>query len=648
MLTDAIMFSSFLAHPYRNNTIGWESDIENLKHDDVVHFYEQHYHPANGVLAVVGDLDPDKTLARISDLFGGFRQADPTPLPVTVEPLQEGERRIDLRGNSLIRQFMIGYRAPSANHPDFAAFLVLQELLGGGSGVSFLQNDWGTMVREGSLLSGAADNLTTWYPPSAQDYIFVIGGSADAQFSELVIEDEIENRIATARLRPVHQATLATAISRTLDELVFDVETTEDAAHQLAFFDGLHALDKLLALPRQISSVTADEVLRVAQSWLKPERRTIAWHRPMEKEAESESPEQTKTLPADQFVSTPLPIDNLALPVPMMRNLSGGIPVVIQESDFSAAAQVQIIFQGNVVGTDTTLANSPVVAHSSITYRRSADLIADGIVAARAAVHNLKIDMAGKSNTSLDPETRLEQAFDQFITLDPATENEAPVPKLIVVSGNMDPDAAFAELEKAFGSLQFQATTMPQIPPVAGGGMRVELGIPVAQSQIGYITSAPGPEAPNYDAVRILQYVLSHGYEGRLGTEAISKRGLAYYIDSRYRSDGTNGWVTLGIGVDPQKMDALQSLLQAELQHLRDEPPTVAEIEEAKTYYLGRARSAAQSNDELSVALARQWLWHHDTAVVDSLQRRLEKVTHRDVLEQIPGFTGGLTIVVAE
>src|SRR5690606_31798260 len=57
MLIDAVMFTSFLAHPYRNNTIGWESDIENLEHAAVVGFYERHYQPANAVLAVVGDFD---------------------------------------------------------------------------------------------------------------------------------------------------------------------------------------------------------------------------------------------------------------------------------------------------------------------------------------------------------------------------------------------------------------------------------------------------------------------------------------------------------------------------------------------------------------------------------------------------------------
>lgn len=80
MLIDAVMFASFLAHPYHNNTIGWESDIVNLGHDDVVGFYRQHYHPANAVRAVVGDFDSPEVLQRVKSLFG-----DRIPVPLACE-----------------------------------------------------------------------------------------------------------------------------------------------------------------------------------------------------------------------------------------------------------------------------------------------------------------------------------------------------------------------------------------------------------------------------------------------------------------------------------------------------------------------------------------------------------------------------------
>ena len=122
---------------------------------------------------------------------------------------------------------MIGYRAPSANDPDFAAFLVLQEILGAGSGVSFLQNDWGTPVDEGSPLAGTANDVTTWFPPSAQDYIFTIAGAIAAGGDERATERAIEQRVARLRDDPPDEESLGRAIEEVLDELAFDVQTTE-------------------------------------------------------------------------------------------------------------------------------------------------------------------------------------------------------------------------------------------------------------------------------------------------------------------------------------------------------------------------------------------------------------------------------------
>jgi predicted Zn-dependent peptidase len=141
-------------------------------------------------------------------------------------------------------------------------------------------------------------------------------------------------------------------------------------------------------------------------------------------------------------------------------------------------------------------------------------------------------------------------------------------------------------------------------------------------------------------------YVLSHGYEGRLGKEAISRRGLVYYIDSAYRSNGADGWVTLDIGVDPAKLPAMRDLLRSELQRLREEPPSQAEVDEARRHLLGRFVSASQSNAELADRLSREWLWYGELMDYESLSARLGGVTREDVLAILPGFTAG-TIVTA-
>lgn len=647
MLLDAVMFTSFIAHPYRNNTIGWESDIQNLRHEDVVAFYERHYLPSNAVLAVVGDFESRAVLQRIRDLFGELPGGIPTPLPHTIEPEQDGERRVRLYGPVEDKRFMIAWRAPSSNDPDYPAFLVLQEVLGSGSGVNFAQNDWGAAVGEGSLLYGAGTDLTTWYPPSAQDYVFVLGGTIDADTGEASLEREIAARLETVRREPRDRATIDAAIEAVHDQLVYDVQTTEDAAHQLAFFAGLGALDTLLELPARVAGVTAADVQRAAREYLRPEYRTIGWYLPERFAPEAESTPVPPSPAREVEAREPAPLDDEPVPAPVVRTLSGGLPAIVQRSDLSPTVQVQLILRGAELAAPDLEIGDPVAGHSSLAWRIRPDELRATLAKAREALAGVKVERSGDEAPSSDPEARLAQAFGEIMS-GKDWDEAAAAPVLVVVSGDVDDAEAFALLEEYFGDLDAPQQKDPRVARFEPENREIGIGHPIAQAQLGYVVPAPPPGDPRADAWRLLLYVLSHGYEGRLGKEAISNRGLAYYVGSRYRSDGSDGWVTLAVGVDPHKLAPLEALMRAELERLRSEPPTAAEVEEAKQHLVGREVSAAQSNAELADALAAEWIWYGKLQSAEALEARLERVGRQDVLDAIDGFIDGTIVVVTE
>lgn len=646
-LIDALMFTSFLAHPYRNNTIGFEDDIESVTHADVVRFYEQHYHPANGVLAVVGYFDAEAALNRIRELFGGFEHRPATPLPHTREPPQTGVRRIEIRGVPPERRFMIAYRAPAFAHPDFPAFLVLQEILGGGSGVSFLQNDWGTPVNSSAVLHGLGENMTSWLPPSAQDYVFVIGGRpADGQ-SQPELEQAIEHRLETVHETTLSGQRVAAAVSGVLDELVFDVQTTEDAAHQLAFYAGFDALDELLELPARVEAITADELVRVARHYLKPEKRTIAWYRQAEQPRMRMRRSDAARRPVSSARPEPRASDDSPLLPPVTARVGRGIPAVIKTSDISSSVYLKLVFQGQSSAQSEFVTADPIAGFSAWNRLMRPSRLASAIDEALAYSAAYRPARQIQAALSLDPERRMQQEFASILGLDVPAVPEHPVPSLIVVAGDIDAQTAQRLLESSFGKLDPPKQVSVRRNPIRHGERTVNLGLPVAQARLGYIVAAPAPDDPDYDAYRLLLYIVSHGYEGRLGKEAISRRGLAYYIDARYHSFGGPGWITLDAGVDPGKLEQLKRVLDEEFRRLETHPPTPAELEEAKNHLLGRAVSAAQSNEELAGALARDWLWYGEIPSVDSLRRRLRHTDLDGVRRVTPAFTDGLTILVA-
>ena len=645
MLIDAVNYTTFLAHPYRNNTIGWESDIENLQHSDVVAFYKQHYQPANAILAIVGDFDQDEVRDRVRALFGAVRSQAATPLPHTVEPPQNGIRRVTLRGPSEQRQFAIAYRAPAVASADFAAFLVLQEILGSGSGVNFLQNDWGTVVDADSVLAGAAESLTTWFPPSAQNYVFIVGGTAAAGDDERSVEQRIESRIASLRQAAPTGAVLQKAIRDVQDALIFDVQTTEDAAHQLAFFDGLNALDNLLELPQRVAAVSAADVQRAAVRYLGSEQRSIAWHLPTgnsEPAIEIASDARPTVMPErPRGVPGAGPADP-----PIATTLSGGTPVIVQRSDLSPTALLQIILPSNRI--EGAVPDVPIPGYSSMTYELRPQQVDDAIARAAQALATLKPGQEKEHATANDPAVLMEQTFADIMQVDAQPLGRHGMASLITVTGDVDADRVLAQLEASFGALAHRPMTVARQEPLSSETLVLHTGKPVAQAQLGYIATAPGPRESQSEAWRLLLYILSHDYEGRLGKKAISESGLAYYIGSEYRSDGTNAWISLSTGVDTNKIAPLRELLAAELERLASEPPTDAEILEAKSNRLGRLASSAQSNAELAAQLATQWLWYGELYGPESLRERLDATSRQDVLDAVRSFVSGKTIVITE
>ncbi|MEQ8204919.1 MAG: pitrilysin family protein, partial [Woeseia sp.] len=361
VLHDASIFAALVAHPYRNNTIGWASDVRSITSDDVSAFYAQHYHPGNAVLAIVGDVDSEAVLTSVKQRFAGLPGHASTPLPVTVEPAQQGERRVRLERPAARKHFQLVWQAPSAVSADYAAFLLLQELLGASSGVNFLQNDWGTPARPGSLLHGISDDIKSWFIPTAQPYVFTISGSIANDGDETELENAIDAALIAAAEQPVEAEHFAAARQRLLDQLLLDVQTTEDAAHQLAFFAGIDALDTLLSLQARVEALEPADIQRVTKRYLSTQQRTIAWG------VDGVGPRSPRVAaPAEKLAVEKVAINSTAAPAPRILHLDNGTPVIVQESGLSATLHLTTILRGRYTSDDSALSNdSPINGRSA-------------------------------------------------------------------------------------------------------------------------------------------------------------------------------------------------------------------------------------------------------------------------------------------
>jgi zinc protease len=135
ILEERVMATAYLWHNYGKSVIGSREDIEKVPIDRLADFYHKYYQPDNAVLVIGGRIDESKTLAYVADTLGKIprptRRLDPT---YTVEPVQDGERYVELRRTGNGQEVMLGYHGPAAAEADAVVLQVMSGLMNGGGG----------------------------------------------------------------------------------------------------------------------------------------------------------------------------------------------------------------------------------------------------------------------------------------------------------------------------------------------------------------------------------------------------------------------------------------------------------------------------------------------------------------------------------
>jgi len=102
--------------------------------------------------------------------------------------------------------------------------------------------------------------------------------------------------------------------------------------------------------------------------------------------------------------------------------------------------------------------------------------------------------------------------------------------------------------------------------------------------------------------------------------------------------------MTISTGVDPDKADAMEAELRAHLTQLVSQPPTAAELDAARAHLLGRDLTAAQSNEELSAKLAREFVETGGLRTHDQFRAMLQGITTGDLANAAVSFASGTVI----
>ncbi|MGW2850026.1 M16 family metallopeptidase, partial [Streptomyces sp. NPDC001274] len=121
-------------HPYHHTPIGSMADLDAATLEDARAFFRTYYAPNNAVLSVVGDIDPEQTLAWIEKYFGSIPSHDgkQPPRDGTLPEIIGEQLREEVREEVPARALMAAYRLPHDGTRECDAADLALTVLGGG------------------------------------------------------------------------------------------------------------------------------------------------------------------------------------------------------------------------------------------------------------------------------------------------------------------------------------------------------------------------------------------------------------------------------------------------------------------------------------------------------------------------------------
>jgi zinc protease len=118
----------FAGTPYAHDPLGDKTSFERTTGVMLRKFYRKWYVPSNVVLVVVGDIDPEKTLATITELFGHI-QSQKKPSRPSFRLRQFKSENFTLNSDMPYTLAYIAYRLPGTDSSDYAATIILADIL---------------------------------------------------------------------------------------------------------------------------------------------------------------------------------------------------------------------------------------------------------------------------------------------------------------------------------------------------------------------------------------------------------------------------------------------------------------------------------------------------------------------------------------
>lgn len=277
LLYELFLKTAYGFSPYGKPVIGFEKSMHRLRLRETREFFNANYVPSRMVIAIVGDIEFEKTF-RIIDKYFGRLKARPAPeFPPTVYEPQKGRRLAWLEAKNS-PAMITGWSRPPVTHKDDRALEVLSRLLGDGQQSRLVNR----LVIRDKLAGDVKVGSST--PGEKLDNQFTIFADVfdAAHYSDIekAIADELE-KLKTEGPAPEE---LQKIKNRYIAEIVHTLQQNAGMADTLSYYELLlNDYGKMFTVFEEISEIDPARIRQVVAAYFRETTNTTVYLKPMGK-----------------------------------------------------------------------------------------------------------------------------------------------------------------------------------------------------------------------------------------------------------------------------------------------------------------------------------------------------------------------------
>jgi zinc protease len=287
LLNEELMGAALRVHPYRSPTVGHLCDLETITRAQLYEHYRTYYVPNNALAVAAGDFDADAMIGMIEEHFGGIASGDVVPPVTAVEPPQRGERRLVVRREGFVPYLKMAFRAPAVRDPDFFAMAVLNAILTGASAMTFrgggLTNKTSRLYRA-LVAEELAVDISGMLLPTVDPFLYSISVVVRPERSPAEVEEVVEAELSRVASDAVAQEEVDKAIKQAQAQFAYSSESVTGQALWIGFSEIFADHTWAESYLDNLAAVTAEDVRRVAETYLECSKRTVGWYVPTNNE----------------------------------------------------------------------------------------------------------------------------------------------------------------------------------------------------------------------------------------------------------------------------------------------------------------------------------------------------------------------------